>query len=150
MNTGVEILLKRMETNPEDFEYNVTKNGMSRWMRLVDHAIGDELLTLEEHDAIKAGLKEVKRNRFTELVMKELAGVEDEPSEVGKSLTSSIGMAGATQGAWGNGITTIGDTSVTDAIKYQTDIMRQHLDAHRDALKTVEVNKKPLIKRIFK
>ena len=95
MNTGVEILLQRMKDCPEDFEYNITKNGMSRWLRLVDHAIGDELLTLEEHEAIKAGMKEVKRNKFTEMVMKELAG-EGEPSDEGKSLTSNTGMGGQT------------------------------------------------------
>lgn len=145
MNTGVELLLKRMETNPDDFVYSPHSGGMSRWMRLVDHAIGEELLTLEEHDAIKAGLKEVKRLRFTEMVMTELAGVEDEPSEEGKSLTSSIGMG---KQLYPNGIggnATWSNTAVSnvaDAQRYQAEMMRQHLDAHRKAIKTVEVKKK--------
>jgi hypothetical protein len=144
MNTGVEILLKRMETHPDDFDYNLAKN-MSRWYRLYDHAIADELVTEEEEKALKDMLFKLRREKFTEMVMRELAGVEDEPSEVGKSLTSSIGMAGATQGTWGNT-----NAVYLEAQKIQMEQMRLHLDAHRDALKTVEVNKKPLIKRIFK
>lgn len=110
MNTGVEILLQRMKDCPEDFEYNITKNGMSKWLRLVDHAIGDELLTLEEHEAIKAGMKEVKRNKFTEMVMRELAG-EGESSDEGKwgdpnpyLAPSATRLGGATQGLYSNGV----------------------------------------------
>lgn len=87
MNTGVEILLKRMETNPEDFDYQPHIGGMSRWMRLVDHAIADEIVTQEEKDALNAGMKEVKRIRFTELVMKELAGVDQEKYEYAHKTT---------------------------------------------------------------
>jgi len=97
MNAGVEILLQRMKNNPEDFYYHPNK-GMSRWHRLVDHAIADEVVTQEEKDALDAGMKEVRRQSFTELVMKELAG-EGEPSDEGKSLRHPIqgtGLGGAT------------------------------------------------------
>ena len=141
MNTGVEILLKRMETNPDDFNYQINIGGMSRWMRLVDHAIGDELLTQEEHDALKAGLKEVKRKRFTELVMKELAGVEDEASDEGKYLTSNTGMGGLTLTAdptassglaWANNTAV---SSVADAQKYQTEMMKRQLAEYMKELR---------------
>jgi len=120
MNTGVEILLQRMETNPDDFAYSIHSGGMSRWMRLVDHAIGEELLTPEEHEAIKAGLKEVKRLRFTEMVMTELAGVDQEEYE------HEIGNP-----AFG---------SMADAQRYQNEMMRRQLDAQRVTLKREELN----------
>ena len=148
MNTGVEILLKRMETNPDDFVYSPHSGGMSRWMRLVDHAIGEELLTFEEHEAIKAGMKEVKRLRFTEMVMKELVGVEDEPSEEGKSI--SLSGSRNTQTLYPNGIggnvtwSNTAVSSVADAQRYQAEMMRQHLDAHRESLK--EAKKKATLK----
>jgi hypothetical protein len=126
MNTGVEILLKRMESNPDDFAYSIHSGGMSRWMRLVDHAIGEELLTPEEHEAIKAGLKEVKRLRFTEMVMTELAGVGDETSDEGKT-PSYIAQRGDI-------------TSIMDAQRYQSEMMRRQLDAQRITLKREELN----------
>lgn len=129
MNTGVEILLKRMADCPEDFYYHPDK-GMSRWSRLVDHAVGEELLTEEEHDALIAGLKETKRVRFTELVMKELAGVEDVTSEEGKT-PMSIALKNATLS---DGLTLT--SAVADAQKYQSEMMRRHLDEHRKALKS--------------
>ena len=120
MNTGVEILLKRMETNPEDFDYQPHTGGMSRWMRLVDHAIADEIVTQEEKDALNAGMKEVKRIRFTELVMKELAGVDQKEyeTEIGNSAFSSM----------------------ADAQRYQSEMMRRQLDAQRITLKREELN----------
>lgn len=156
MNTGVEILLKRMETHPDDFVYSLHSGGMSRWMRLVDHAIGEELLTLEEHEAIKAGMKEVKRLRFTEMVMKELVGVEDEPSEDPKSnpylAPSATRLAGATLGHSNTGLgyqalsqataghmnTAVGSSAFLDAQRYQMEQMKLHLDAHREAMKQEE------------
>ena len=77
MNTGVEILLKRMADCPEDFDYRLNEGRPSRWMRLFDHAIGDEIATKEEREALEAGMKEVRRQRFTELVMQALAGVDN-------------------------------------------------------------------------
>lgn len=147
MNTGVEILLQRMKDCPEDFEYNITKNDMSKWLRLVAHAIGDELLTLEEHEAIKAGMKEIKRNKFTEMVMKELAG-EGEPSDEGKPnpylAPSATGFGGAiraqpmgagnTNAVWSTttatgtlnaGSITLGDTTLSEAG------LKQMLATHR-------------------
>lgn len=131
MNTGVELLLKRMKDCPEDF-YPEYSKPMTRWARLVDHAVGDELLTEEEHDALMAGLKEVRRTRFTEMVMKELAGVED---EVGDGLSlNSMSHAQAYQ-------------------KHQNEQLRLHLDAHRQALEDVdslsEKQKKNMLERIL-
>ncbi len=98
MNTGVEILLQRMKDNPEDFFYPHQHGGMSRWMRLVDNGFGEDIFTEEESNAVKNGLKEVRRIHFTEMVMKALAG-EDETSDKGKTSIfsgqqSAIGVGG--------------------------------------------------------
>ena len=99
MNAGVEILLQRMKDNPEDF-YNNPREGMTRWSRLVNYAIADEVVTQEEKDALDAGMKEVRRQKFTETVMKELAG-EGEPSDEGKPnpylAQSATHLAGVTR-----------------------------------------------------
>jgi hypothetical protein len=160
MNTGIEILLKRMESHPEDFDYNLTKN-MSRWYRLVDHALADELTTEEEEKALKDMLFKLRRDRFTEMVMKELAGV-DETSEdpksledvikqyratgissVGQTLASSTGQSqfSNTTGAVRipNGTITLGNTSLNEE-------QLKHMKAHMDALNKVEVRKKATLR----
>ena len=143
MNTGVEILLQRMKDNPEDFYYQPNRGGMSRWMSLVDHAIGEELLTLEEHEAIKAGLKETKRERFTELVMKELAG-EGEASDEGKTrlftnAQSGMPLGGLTLGAYSNTATaTINANSLTLGKTQLQEEQVKHMIAHLDKLKREE------------
>ena len=149
MNTGIEILLQRMKDCPEDF-YHQPNKGMSRWHRLVDHAIADEITTLEEHEALKEGMKEVRRQSFTELVLKELAG-EGEASDKGKWADSimqakGISLAGTTQGlstsgagtgyTWANtgAVTgtinanslTLGNTTISEAT------LEQMLIAHRE------------------
>ena len=143
MNAGVEILLQRMKDNPEDFYYHPNK-GMSRWHRLVDHAIADEVVTQEEKDALDAGMKEVRRQSFTELVMKELAG-EGEPSDEKKSpylapsATLSVGatLGQSIQATWGNT-----NSAFLDAQRYQTEQLRIQVDAQIKAMKQQESKKR--------
>ena len=142
MNTGVEILLQRMKDCPEDFNYQPQYGSLSRWMRLVNHAIGDDLLTSEEKNALDAGMKEVRRTRFTELVLKELAG-EGEPSDEGKwgdtnpYLVKNMPSVGTTLGLSPYNVTstinanslTLGDTTISEAT------LKQLLDARTLASK---------------
>jgi len=69
MNDGVKILLARMETHPEEFAYD-PREGMSKWGRLLDNF--RHCLTKEEINAVEVGLRNIERDRFTELVMTEL------------------------------------------------------------------------------
>lgn len=69
MNDGVKILLARMETHPEEFAYK-PHEGMSKWAKLMDRF--RHCLTLEEINALDEGLRNIERDRFTELVMHEL------------------------------------------------------------------------------
>lgn len=148
MNTGIEILLKRMETHPEEFYYKPNE-GVGKWTRLLDTF--KRSLTQEEVDAIDEGLRKIERERFTELVMQTLAGVDDKTSEERK-LPSTVTLSGTTTGTWGSR-TAIDASALLDAQRYQTEQMRIQLDAQREVMKKyeeLEVNKKPLIKRIFK
>jgi hypothetical protein len=69
MNDGVELLLERMATHPEEF---TTKDfsGYSRWSRLIDYY--DNVLTDDERHALKTKQKELLRKELTQAVMQEL------------------------------------------------------------------------------
>ena len=79
MLAGVKIILERMKTHPEDFAYN-SVGGMSNWSRLIDRAIGEEILTKEEIDALNDGVKNCRREMFNQKVMQVMAGEEQESS----------------------------------------------------------------------
>lgn len=79
MLSGVKIILERMKTHPEDFVYG--EDRKHRWMRLVDHAISDKILTQEEHEALQAGLRECRREMFNGKVMKVLANEDNQEEE---------------------------------------------------------------------
>ena len=79
MLTGLEILLARMKTNPEEFllEGRTPHDGEvfgGKWGDLIDYAwrIGTE----DEREAIQEARKEFLRDDFNERVFKRLAGEE--------------------------------------------------------------------------
>lgn len=84
MNTGVALLLKRMETHPEEFIMRIN-HGTSQWGMLI-HQFEDHL-DEEDHVALKAGIRKCHQEVFTGKVMQSLAG-EDESSDEGKHYTS--------------------------------------------------------------
>jgi hypothetical protein len=80
MLTGLEILLARMKTNPEEFllEGRTPHDGEvfgGKWGDLIDYAwrIGTE----DEREAIQEARKEFLRDDFNERVFKRLAGEEN-------------------------------------------------------------------------
>ena len=72
MLTGVEILLERMKTNPEEF----IEGGYSKWSRVIDGSWA--ILSEDERDALQAGINEAKREHFNGEVMRVLAQGHDE------------------------------------------------------------------------
>jgi hypothetical protein len=72
MLAGVEILLERMKTNPEEF----VEGGYSKWSRVMGE--GWDILTEEEQTALKNAHNEAKRDHFTGEVMRVLSGNNDE------------------------------------------------------------------------
>ena len=70
MNKGVEILLKRMESNPEEFDYD---GWLSKWAQIYTRY--ESVLTQEERDVFEAQRTKVLRERFEVEVMSKLLGV---------------------------------------------------------------------------
>lgn len=68
MNEGVQILLARMKTHPEEFINN------DKWMFLHDAIREDRLsfLDVEEIAALDNGLKELYRQKFTAKILAKL------------------------------------------------------------------------------
>ena len=75
MLAGVEILLERMKTNPEEF----VEGDYSKWSGVMSS--GWDILTEEEQTALKDAHTQAKRDHFTGEVMRVLSGdVEEEPT----------------------------------------------------------------------
>ena len=68
MNAGVEIILERIKTHPEEF---CTKGGGTiangKWSRVIDNY--SQHLNKEDYDAIRNAIDKVQQDYFTEEVM---------------------------------------------------------------------------------
>lgn len=75
MNKGLEILMARIESNPEEFE----PNGIvaTRWQYLITEYA--RVLPEEDMKAFNEKLNQKRCDRFTELVMQELLDPKKEP-----------------------------------------------------------------------
>lgn len=96
MNKGIEILLSRMESNPDEF---TTGNKSGKWQHLLEKY--EPYMNDEERAAVTAKYHQLKMSKFTEAVMKELLEEQEEKrAEFGQyatqiSLTQSqIKLAG--------------------------------------------------------
>ena len=84
MLTGLEILLDRMKTNPEEFlkDNSVPYEGEmfgGKWNDLISYAW--RIATEEERQMLEDARREFYRDDFNERVMKRLAGEEMKPIE---------------------------------------------------------------------
>jgi hypothetical protein len=70
MHQAIELLLKRMESNPEEFAEHPAKLGVGKWMRLVDRYRG--YFTEEEGKAFQDKLRELRMNELQKEIMAEL------------------------------------------------------------------------------
>jgi hypothetical protein len=73
MNRGVEILIARMKSNPEEFKpdnYSVGGHSASRWEGILHN--WRHCLTEEELKAFQDALKETHRELFSQEVMKHI------------------------------------------------------------------------------
>jgi hypothetical protein len=80
MNQGIQMLLERMKTNPEEFrmeEGSLYSNN--KWSRLIHSAISSEVFTKEESDAVREALKVARRDIFTADVVRTLTTEVDDP-----------------------------------------------------------------------
>ena len=69
MNTGIQILIERMKTNPEEFIND-------EWGRMIRDYW--EYMLPEDKTAYTSAYNAMMQDQFTEVVMKKLAGVGDE------------------------------------------------------------------------
>jgi hypothetical protein len=70
MHQAIELLLKRMESNPEEFADHPAKIGVGKWMRLIDRYRG--YFTEEEGKAFQDKLRELRMNELQKEIMAEL------------------------------------------------------------------------------
>ena len=101
MLTGLEILLARMKTNPEEFlkDGNVPYDGEivgGKWSDLLDYAwrVADK----DEREMLETARKEFYRDDFNERVMKRLAG-EEVKQETSPYIIKG-GSSGTMTGQW--------------------------------------------------
>jgi hypothetical protein len=83
MNTGIQILIERMKTNPEEWCQMGNNSKMGKWESLV--VLFWDYLPEEDQAAYKAARHALLADEFTEQVMKKLAGADDD----GVALTSA-------------------------------------------------------------
>lgn len=108
MLTGLEILLDRMKTNPEEFlkDDHVPYEGESfggKWSDLVNYAW--RIATEEERQMLEDARREFYRDDFNERVMKRLAGeeVKEELSPYivkGSTVNTVLVGGGGSGGTW--------------------------------------------------
>ena len=128
MLTGVEILLERMKTNPEEF----IEGGLSKWSRVLDS--GWAVMTTEEQKALRDGMNEAKRDHFNGEVMRVLSQGHDD--QLGRSTSGSYpydaGLSGTMLGT---------SQSLTAHIRDTLDQQFDEAYARQDT-KTMKVTKK--------
>ena len=86
LSTGVETLVARMKSNPEEFF-----NGAERWSFMFREHFRD-VMTEAEKGVIHGAMKEVRRLEFDALVVKEI--LRDEREEAEKEKAASMSMQG--------------------------------------------------------
>jgi hypothetical protein len=79
MNEGVRMLVKRIESDPQEFE----DGSLTKWGRVLGGFPERyrDILTKDEIEIIEAKLKEAQRTNFTSLVMRVLTGTDEYSAE---------------------------------------------------------------------
>ena len=122
MLTGLDILLARMKTNPEEF---LTKDGTvpydgeifgGKWSDLLDYAW--RVATDDEREMIKKARDEFYRDDFNERVFKRLAGEEkqgekEETMKIRMGARYSISQSDPRGGLFGAGVGNGGTVNTT-------------------------------------
>jgi hypothetical protein len=116
MNDGIRILLKRMETHPEEFD---ALGRDSKWENLVYKF--SEWLDEKDKEVFKDAIKKMRQQKFTELVMEELIDpIEGSKVKKGNAFTHKFRQAALA----------LGQTPPLPPITLeQTEHLRAHLDA---------------------
>lgn len=86
MNEGVRILLERMETHPQEFNYGILLKWSDIIKEIMKHAKGEPnavpFLDDDEVKAIYDKLRDLERQEFTAQVLRKLADTPEEPEQL--------------------------------------------------------------------
>jgi len=128
MNAGIEILIKRMETNPEEFLDHPEIDTFSHWHTIVREFEG--AFTKEDLDAYNEARRQMLEKQFTETVLSMLTEGKDRlPKQHFITRPSGTISAGQTQG--GYSIHKINNQTYTQAdltshlLAIQNNVLRQ-------------------------
>lgn len=78
MNKGIEMLLQRMESNPEEFKPSLyTRGGVGKWESLVYSY--EDILDKADVEVFRSKIRELRQEMFTEAVMQELLNPTPQP-----------------------------------------------------------------------
>jgi hypothetical protein len=148
MNKGIEILLARMESNPEEFEYRIDMD-CDKWTNLFRDY--ESVLEPEDVEAYKSARRKMLQDKFTSEVMKELLdpkSLEDVIkqyratgiSSVGQTLAQSMAQSkamsmGATLTANSNTLT-IGNQTLDESTIAHMKLHAEYMKAQIQAEKT--------------
>jgi len=73
MNAGIEMLIERLKTHPEDFHYHVSHDAYSTpWGDILKEALNCGYITEDEQEAIRNAKVESQREYFTHRVLETL------------------------------------------------------------------------------
>lgn len=103
MNQGVEILIARIESHPEEFDGApievVTGYATPRgkWGHAVNTVYTAPYFTDEERTLLRDKLKERRRTEFTESIMRMLLGEDDAPQEDAEAIAKQKAYAAMAQ-----------------------------------------------------
>jgi hypothetical protein len=96
MNKGVEILLARMETHPEEFEQD------SKWVGMFNEY--KKYMEPEEQTAVLEKLRQLKMDKFEELIVKRLMREKRELEPIQSDLFGNSGSPYITMNTTGRAI----------------------------------------------
>ncbi len=149
MNKGIEILLERMKSNPEEFG---SKEGrFDKWTTLVREYEG--VLSEEDQRAFFEARKQLLQDQFTAEVMKELLDPKSEsPYTVRGSVMHS---GGVTLSPYSNttATATINANSLTLGTQTLDEETIKHMKAHLDYIRKENIAKEKkvsLMEKLFK
>ena len=137
MLTGVEILLERMKTNPEEF----IEGGLSKWSRVMD--AGWSVMTVEEQKALQDGMNEAKREHFNGEVMRVLSQGHDDRviTDMEERIYEATKGKRLMQGSFSTTSAIITPQSMIEQVKDTLDKQFDEAYARKDT-KTMKVTKK--------
>jgi BioD-like phosphotransacetylase family protein len=107
LNNGVQIILNRMKTNPDEFF-----DDGGRWRWIFKDTLR-EVLTEIEKAAIFEGLKEVRRLEITSRAAATVLRTDEEEKEAVEKNRLYASTSGLTTSSFGNAIPKAENTSIT-------------------------------------